>query len=279
MKATYKLFAIAASLVMLSSLSQAALLTNEFITAGGNFTNEANWSQGTVPVIGTDVGVLNSITATNTSTRPFDNKQLILNGTALLTAPSAPLTGTNFNIVLNNTGKLYASSGGSMSYGTLVLNDSSMIHFGRDQAFTNCTITLNGTSTGQVNRTTKLLNQSVVNLNDSSVFIANSSANATYIPVVDSTSYFNFNSTGTVLKVTLTSDFSADFNQWIVDGRILANGNTASTNNFNVTYTSGVGTSVQLIPEPATAGLFGLAGAMVFLLRRQMKKKQTDEID
>jgi len=273
MKAIHKLLAITASLVMLSSLSQAALLTNEFITADGNFTNAANWSLGTVPVIGTDIGVLNSITAYNTAKPALDNKQLILNGTALLTAPSAPLTGTNFNIVLNNTGKLYASNGGSMSYGTLVLNDSSMIHFGRDQVFTNCTITLNGTSTGLVNRTTRLLNNSVVNLNDSSVFRTDDTESASYFFSVDSTSHFNFNSTNAVLSVGLPSDFSADFKQWIADGRILANGVTVSTNNFNVKYVATNGTFVQLIPEPATVGLLGVSGLLVFFLRRQLTKR------
>jgi len=288
MKSIHKLFAITASLVLLSSLSQAALLTNEFVTAGGNFLTATNWSQGSVPVIGTDVGVLNNISATNGTLNHLNNKQLVLNGTSTISQGSVGISGTNFNITLNNSSRIYnGDNGGTLSNGVLTLNNSSEFFVNNTEAFRACTISLYGTSTGRVARATTLANGTIVNLNDSSVFRAQTRPSATDVPVVDATSYFNFNSTNALLKVYLggTNDYSAQFNQMIVDGKIRANGAIVSTNMFKVTFIYGTtnafinGTTVQLIPEPATAGLFGLAGAMVFLLRRQMKKKQTDEID
>jgi len=287
MKAIHKLLAIAASLVMLSSLSQADLVTNYFQTALGEITNAANWSLGTVPVIGTDVGVLDSIIASNTSSTALNNKQLILNGTAIIRGQEA-ISATNFNIVLNNTSQLYGmNNGGTLARGTLTLNDSSLLNIGANsETFTACTINLNGTSTGLVSRTTTLKTGTVVNLNDYSKFRLRTRTSTTIdYPSIELGSYFNFTSTNAVLQGYFnTVDYSANFNQMIIDGKIRANGLTVSTNNFKVTYIPGNntvtnGTFVQLIPEPATAGLFGLAGAMVFLLRRQMKKKQNDEID
>jgi len=274
MKAIHKLLAITASLVMLSSLSQAALVTNYFQTAGGNFLTATNWSGGTVPVIGTDVGVLNSISATNGTLNHLNNKQLVLNGTSTISQGSVGISGTNFNITLNNSSRIYnGDNGGTLSNGVLTLNGSSEFFVNHVETFKACTISLYGTSTGRVARTTTLSNGTIVNLYDSSVFRANTQGQASYAPVVNDTSYFNFHSTGAVLRVLLTSNYSTNFNQMIVDGKIRANGNIVSTNNFKVTYLAGTGTSVQLIPEPATVGLLGVSGLLVFFLRRQLTKR------
>jgi len=294
MKSVHKLFAITASLVLLSSLSQAALLTNEFITAGGDFLVTTNWSLGVVPTTN-HLGVIHNITVvqTNTSantTTMFNNKTLLFSGSGSYShgAVTRAVTATNANITTRNTSLINianTSNPFTLQNSTLNVYDSSEIRVSKFLMNSGVTVSFNNTSIGTFGTALTQGIQEFFLISSNSVFTLNDSASVSLsnygkLNIDASGAYMNFTSTGAVYRQYVgNTNTVAELNQMIVDGKIRANGAIVSTNNFKVTFASGVGTSVQLIPEPATAGLFGLAGAMVFLLRRQMKKKQTDEID
>jgi len=289
MKATYKLFAIAASLVMLSSLSQATLVTNNFITNGGSITNPANWDLGVVPLTANNqIGVLSNITSTNVgSAGELNNKTLLLTN-AIYSTPGN-LTSTNVSMTLKGTSRVGLANGTLLTASAWNFYDTSSMNNGNFLVLTNTQISLYNNSVVTNARNVAIYKGSIITLADSSRFMI-TGKNLTYFLTADSTSYLNFTSTnslfseyvGTNVVGVAPIDQSANLLQMVTDGKIRINGQIAATNDFVTTYSTTAGTTIKalnLIPEPATAGLFGLAGAMVFLLRRQMKKKQTDEID
>ncbi len=284
-----------ASVVLIAGVtatSDAATMFTDADGADSAITTAGNWDNG-VPDNSGNAGTVTNFATTLAGEHDLDSKDITYIGTASLTGTSAGVkvedSVTTFNdssswvqtgtIAIGRDAPGAGTTPAPTGVSILNINDNASVSMDADLKLSRAqNATLNQTG-GSLNTGTSNSDQiNIGNNNNGGVgtyVMSGGTATAGRMSIATNGSSFDFTlgSTGVLTILNSGVDYTSNFVDWINLGDITVGGSAASVSAFDITFTDGVSTSIQLaaapIPEPSSLLLLIAGVSMTFAGRRK----------
>ncbi len=276
-----KIGLIMASAMIIGSVAHGAAISWTG-PAGGNIEDGVNWSSGSVPATGTDIGTVTDTAVQFTAQQPTPTSIIFAGTSSLKNNQNVAVRISNSVWTFNDSSSfnLLGAAGAIeiMVWGRGVDGNSYMTW--------NSTGTLSGVNDLRLGNTTA--QRGFITQNAGTFTVADSlqmkygsvftmaggtlSANNLIIDNASGDDILDFLTTGSGGAMSFANggaDYTATLEGFITAGDIRIDGAAATVSDFNISY-SGTETTITVIPEPATIGLVMAFGGGILFIRRKL---------